>query len=79
MAHWDDKRSVIVYWPDRPYAGYPGWVETDCGCCVGIQWGGDSPRECDCNGGVLAKHLASGALALYPGGPFRGHDEPKTP
>lgn len=53
---------------------YPGWEEVSCGCCMGIQWGGDFPRECmSCGGsGQLFRHKKSGAIADYPGGPFRG-------
>jgi hypothetical protein len=52
-----------------------GWV--DCGCCAGIEWGGEYPRECEsCGGTGLQYRYASGALALSPGGPFRGHEHP---
>lgn len=62
---------------------HPGWEHINCGCCAGIKWGGDRPRECtDCDGmGFLWKHIKSGALAQYPGGPFLGSepkDESKT-
>lgn len=71
MAYWDSKREKIVRRPDEPYPGYPGWVMHDCGCCAGIEWGGESPQECRrCNGGHIAVHVASGVRAKYPGGRF---------
>ena len=75
MAHWDSEKGVIVKWPTEE-AGpeYPDWEIVDCGCCAGIMWGGDYPRECDCNMGILYHHKPSGTYAIYPGGPFRGRD-----
>jgi ribosomal protein S27AE len=72
MAHWDGK--TIVYFPNEPYPDHPNWVRIDCGCCAGIEWGGESPRECrDCGGsGMMALHKQTGRIADYPGGPFRG-------
>lgn len=56
----------------REYAGR--WIE--CGACVnGLvdMWG--SPSECRyCDGGGKMWRYPSGALALYPGGPFCGRD-----
>ena len=74
MAHWDYKSGKIVYWPSQPIDGYPGWVAIDCGCCAGVEWGGDSPEECrSCGGtGQIAQHNESRVLALYPGGPLCG-------
>ena len=76
MAFWDSYKGQIRYWPDRPCVGYPNWTEIDCGCCAGLKWSGEYPRECRrCNGGgALFRHDASGALAQYPGGPFAGRD-----
>jgi len=76
MAYWDSENQKIVRFPDRLAENYPGWEEIDCGCCAGIQWGGEYPRECiNCEGnGMLFRHIKSGALALYPGGPFKGKD-----
>ena len=76
MAHWQDGQIVTL--PPEPYPDYPGWQRLDCGCCQGLIWGGDyttgEPIECSrCGGGgFLALHVASGRLADYPGGPFRG-------
>jgi hypothetical protein len=72
MAYWDYKQKKIIHSKPKPIKGYPGWEEVDCGCCGGIQWGGEFPEECDnCNGsGYYCKHIKSGALAKYPGGPF---------
>lgn len=76
MAYWSTKQQRIVRFPDQDVPIYPGWEIVDCGCCSGLQWGGDSPTECkDCGGsGVKFRHKASGALAEYPGGPFCGRE-----
>ncbi len=74
MSYWDSDKQEVVKFQPVPYPDYPGWLRVDCGCCAGIEWGGESPTECTtCKGsGALAKHSRSGALALYPGGPFCG-------
>jgi hypothetical protein len=74
MAYWNHETSEIVTLPPEPYDGFPGWQQVDCGCCAGLEWGGDYPVECPrCKGaGFFALHVASGRLADYPGGPFRG-------
>ena len=74
MSGWDSANGVEVAWPPKRVDGFPGWAAMDCGCCGGIQWGGDEPRECsDCwAGGWLYVHLASGTVAHYPGGPLLG-------
>lgn len=76
MAHWDAENHTIVYADDYADPAYPGWVRSDCGCCAGIRWGGESPVECDnCAGsGFVWKHAKSGALAAWPGGPFLGRE-----
>ena len=78
MSHWDSYEGKIVRWTTKPCKNYPGWEEIDCGCCCGLEWGGDYPRECGhCNGGgIIYKHKHSGALALYPGGPFVRRERP---
>ena len=50
------------------------WTRIPCGCCAGIAWGGEYPRECrDCKGsGSLWLSPSGTRLALYPGGPFAG-------
>lgn len=50
------------------------WTVVDCGCCFGIQWGGEEPRTCRrCQGsGGLWLSPSGTRLALYPGGPFAG-------
>ena len=77
MAFWDSKAQKIKYRKPIPFPGYPKWLEIDCGCCNGLQWGGYEPRECNiCEGaGRYAKHVLSGVLAEYPGGPFLGRDQ----
>lgn len=76
MSHWDSATQQIVRWPTRESRDFPGWVEVDCGCCAGIQWGaGDQgPRGCDrCNeSGVIHLHVASLRTAEWPGGPLTG-------
>jgi hypothetical protein len=76
MSHWDGEK--VVRFKPEPHPDYPGWVYIDCGCCNGIMWGGDYPVECDsCMGsGFQCLHKKSGALALYPGGPFLGRTDP---
>lgn len=71
MAYWNGQK-VIRYPPKLSH--YPRWLEIDCGCCTGLKWGTDSPVDCDIckGGGTLFQHIKSGALALWPGGPFAG-------
>lgn len=53
-----------------------GWVR--CGCCAGLEWGGEQPRECrDCDGNGQVYRYPSGRLALYPGGPLKGQEHPE--
>jgi len=70
MAYWNGKN--IVYSAPKGCKQYPGWEEIDCGCCAGIEWGGEDARECrSCGGsGSLFHHIKSNVLALWPGGPF---------
>ena len=74
MAHWDYRKGRVIHWPTRKSKDWPGWVEMDCGCCHGIQWGGEYPEECDrCGGsGVIFRHQKSGVTKVWPGGPFIG-------
>ncbi len=50
------------------------WTSIPCGCCNGLQWGGEYPRECRrCEGSGAVWLSPSGTrLAVWPGGPFRG-------
>lgn len=78
MAHWDSTAGKIVHWETKPVENHPDWEWIDCGCCAGLQWGGELPRECPhCWAtGVYARHKPTGTRALYPGGPLLGaHDE----
>ena len=70
MTYWDGKK--IIHRPTVPCKEYPGWDEIDCGCCGGIEWGGEEPRECSrCNAvGVIYQHRESKVRADYPGGRF---------
>lgn len=72
MSHWDSETGKIVRWETKPDVMYLDWDVIDCGCCAGIMWGGEVPRECNrCNGtGVIYKHRESGVTAEYPGGRF---------
>jgi hypothetical protein len=55
-----------------------GWV--DCGCCAGIEWGGEYPRECNlCGGNGRLYRFESGKLALWPGGQFVGSESRNHP
>ena len=76
MAFWDSEKGEIIYFHDRP-SKFLGWDKIDCGCCNGIEWGGDYPKECPrCGGvGMLFRHNKSGVIAWYPGGPFCGREE----
>jgi len=70
MAYWNGEK--IVYWEDKK-SFKVGWIEVDCGCCVGIEWSaGYIAKECRrCAGlGMVFKHKKSGVFAQYPGGPF---------
>ena len=70
MAMWDGEKTI--YFKTEPIEDYPGWERVDCGCCGGIQWGGESPEECDnCEGrGFYCRHIKSGVIKSWPGGPF---------
>ena len=72
MAYWDGNK--IIHLESKDVKDYPGWLEEDCGCCNGIEWGGEYPKECrNCNGGgSIFRHIKSGILAEYPGGKFLG-------
>jgi len=80
MAYWDSEKQIIVHYKDCKSENYPKWDEIDCGCCNGLEWGGEEPRECNsCNGtGRIFRHRKTGVLAVYPGGPFRGKDNRKS-
>lgn len=49
------------------------WRTISCGCCAGLEWGGEEPRECrDCMGNGILFIRPNGAIASYPGGPWVG-------
>jgi len=75
MARWDSKKQVIVFWPAKKWRN--GWWIIDCGCCGGLEWGGEYPRICDrCKGGgIIWWHEPTKTFALYPGGPLRGRGD----
>jgi hypothetical protein len=50
------------------------WMHIPCGCCNGLQWGGDTPQEClDCDGTGALWITENDRLAEYPGGLFTGY------
>ena len=75
MAFWDSDAGRVVTSLPQPAEGYADWNIVDCGCCNGLEWNALEPTTCSrCQGnGILYHHIPSGALALYPGGPFLGH------
>jgi hypothetical protein len=80
MSYWDYHSGKIIRFKPRKVRGHPNWEFIDCGCCAGIMWGGDYPRECKyCGGsGWICRHKKSGVLAWYPGGPFCGREPYKN-
>jgi hypothetical protein len=72
MATWDRTTGRFVYWEPEDAAENPGWKRIDCGCCNGLEWGGEEPLECDrCVGnGILFWHVQSGVVAKWVGGPI---------
>lgn len=73
MSYYDSELNKVIHFPTKP-AYKEGWVEVDCGCSAGLQWGGDYPRDCEhCKGqGYYYVHKASLVMAEYPGGPLLG-------
>lgn len=71
---WNGREMTHPESPPIPVDGYPQWVAVDCGCCHGLEWGGEEPRECrDCGAsGRFFVHLPTGTGAVWPGGPFNG-------
>ena len=72
MAFWNYKDEKIHHAPAKEVRN--GWLEIDCGCSVGLEWGGEYPRECRrCDGrGYISYHVKSGTFAEYPGGRLKG-------
>jgi hypothetical protein len=51
------------------------WLQIECGCCAGLQWGGEYPREClDCDGTGLLWVSPKDRLKQWPQGPFLGSE-----
>jgi hypothetical protein len=49
------------------------WRIAACGCCNGLEWGGEYPRECrHCWGNGRVFVTPGGRAAIWPGGPFVG-------
>jgi hypothetical protein len=78
VSYWNGKEIVRIAPSLHPLS--TGWWCIDCGCCNGIQWGGEYPTECrDCGGGgVVFLHEASGLVAAWPGGPIVGGRWPQS-
>ena len=76
MAYYNSRTNERVSFPPQPVEGYPDWEIIDCGCCAGVEWGGEYPRECKrCGGeGYIFRHKKSIVLAEYPGGKFLGRE-----
>lgn len=74
MSTWNSALGIVQTWPPERDAERPDWWAVDCGCCNGLQWGGEEPMECrTCNGsGALWVHRPSGVMACWPGGPLNG-------
>ena len=69
MGYWDSTKQEIIRFPDRDLGN--GWIEKDCGCCNGLEWGGYEPRECDrCKGRgfYIANVISSIFYTLQVGG-----------
>ena len=50
------------------------WRLAACGCCNGLAWGGEEPRDCrTCYGGGQVWVNRNGVVVAWPGGPFTGH------
>lgn len=71
---WDGNNLIHPADPPAVVDGYPNWLRVRCGCCWGLAWGGEEPRECnECGASAYYfVHVASGRGALWPGGPFNG-------
>ena len=80
MAYWDSEKGVIVRFQPEPVEGNPEWEIQDCGCCNGLEWGGEEPTECQkCGGnGVIYHHKESGVDALFIGGHLIGRRRTKV-
>lgn len=75
MSHYDYKTNQVIRYPPKRCENYPDWLEVDCGCSGGLQWGGESPRECPyCDEvGFIFVNIKSGRIKkCWPGGPFGG-------
>ena len=72
MSYWDGKKIISI--PTKICEEYPNWLEIDCGCSGGLQWGGEEPIECRTCGGTgrYFVHIKSRVIAIYPGGPLLG-------
>lgn len=72
MAFWEPITGKIIEYPPEKQSN--GWTWVDCGCCGGLNWGGEYPTECrTCGGsGFYYIHEKSRVIAQYPGGPLLG-------
>ncbi len=54
------------------------WRHMNCGCCAGLEWGGEEPRECGrCDGSGMLFIRPTGHLFTYPGGSALGLASPE--
>lgn len=78
MAFWSANQQRIIYYKPEFIGENESWLRIDCGCCHGLTWWtGNECRYCD-GTGFICKHIESGVLAQYPGGPFLGRETPVT-
>lgn len=65
--------------PGRICPDYPNWMQVLCGCCAGLEWGGEEPRLCkNCQGSGTVFVHRNGTVAQWPGGPFNGDYRPEV-
>lgn len=79
MAFWSSHQRRLIFYKPEFIREDESWLRIDCGwCCNGLQWWtGDDCRRCG-GTGFICKHIESGTLAQYPGGPLRGRERPCT-
>ena len=78
MAFWSANQQRVIYFKPEFVREDESWLRIDCGCCNGLTWWyGEECSRCD-GRGFTYKHIESGVLARWPGGPFLGREAPVT-